>query len=503
VISDGNKGGTFFKKIPLIVLVPIEIIVLNVLMGSAILISMHLSWLLANINTVILGLVIIGIAFIYRQFSFTWLALIAVIGGIIGGMYGLEYQDIKGREFIRGISLADAVKKPEAGGYYFTEGKVRSEYTATFIRRTRDQKGRTTTTFFYAAPVTEANWTPQQEVMVWAVCGPGDNTKDWEKPFKAGIRARKMEREEFRKVVRLAIDQYGLMSHPDAILIHWVPSPDSAAQDYLGKILEAVLIWNVIWLVGLIGVRIYLFFKRKKKPVHPKQIKENAESSKDSVSGRVLIRIIFTVWCFIALEFALFLSRMKFSSFISIMGLMVGLVFFIIASVSLQVAHHKDKRPFTDLFWFLLFPFIAYGVIFFSFDFSSKLFWIFPGYFYFLSITGGFVFGILLSPFIAARDNIPKRRIKQIVREGFVYLKSHGLRSAAGIMFSAILTVLVYYYWYMLSHFVELSLFQTVIFYVFQFAAILAVIRFTYRHTKFNISKDYRLKKKYGYRDKD
>jgi len=473
------------KTIPLIILVPISLILLNILLGLAVIISMHLSWLLANINTVILALVIIGIAILYRQFNLTWLALIAMIGGVICGMYGLEFQDIKDREFLHNISLSEVVNKPEAGGYYFTNATVRSEYTTTFHKQTYDRRG-STTTFFYAAPVTEDTWNPQQEIKVWAVCGPGDQIKDWEKPFKAGLRARRLELEDFHAVVQQAIDQYGLKSHPNAVLIHWTPSPEQAAQIYLDNIIEAALVWNIIWLAGLIGTRIYLFFKRKKISTIPAQIKNDTVAHKDHIPGAVLFRVFFTVLCFIALEFALFLSQMPFSSLLSIMALVVALVFYIIASVSLQIAHHKDNGRLIHLFWFLVYPFMVYGVVFLSFDFKSRLFWLFPGYFYFLSITGGFMCGLLLSPFIAARKNIPRRRINEIVREGFVYLKSYRLRSTAGVMFTAITVVLVYYYLHLMSQFVELSPFQITAFCFFQFAAIIAVIRFTYGHTLFN-----------------
>ncbi len=480
------------KPTPLYILVPAGLVVLNVLIGIALLISMYFSWEMASFNAVILGIVTVVTAFLYRQLSFTWVALIGVAGGVICGMYAVEFQDIKGREIARNISPADAVHFPEAGGYHFTDASLRTEFTGTYVKKNTDSKGHTTTTFYYAAPVTDKNWNRNLPVMVWAVQGPGDNKENWKKPFNAGIRARKTDREEFLTTVRETRRQYNLTSNPKAILIHWVASPETAAQDYLAELVFALVFWNISWLVGLVGARIYLFFKRKKTPPPtPKKIVT-------PTSPDVLFRFIFSVYCFIALEFSIFFSKLEMSLTLAIFALVVAIVFFIVASASLHIAHRKDGRPVTDLLWMALYPYAVYGVVFLSFDVKNPFFWLFPGYFYFLTITGGFMAGIFLSPFMAGNRGESRQSIMTKVKAGFAFLKNHGKRCVAGVMFLAVTVVLVFVFLRLLSQMAQLSAFQVIGICLFLFAAILAVSRFTYRHTHFNIARDPRLKKKYA-----
>jgi len=102
-----------------------------------------------------------------------------------------------------------------------------------------------------------------------------------------------------------------------------------------------------------------------------------------------LFRFLFVVYCFATLILALVVSGFDFSSTILVMLLLIGTIFYIIASTALQVAHKKEGRPLIDLVLVIFYPFLVYYLMFFSFDIKSKLFLMFPGYFYFLVITGG------------------------------------------------------------------------------------------------------------------
>ena len=210
-----------------------------------------------------------------------------------------------------------------------------------------------------------------------------------------------------------------------------------------------------------------------------------------------LFRFLFVVYCFATLIVALVVSGFDFSSFIPVMLLIIGTIFYIIASTALQVSHKKEERPLTDLVLVILYPFLVYYLMFFSFDFKSTLFLMFPGYFYFLVITGGFILGIFLSPFMAARKGHPNEKIRYFILEGIEFIKNMGALVYAGIMFIGIFAALTYFFTRFLSRFTRWSSLQTAFFYFFLFVGIIGVIKFTYRHTSFNIARDPELRKKY------
>jgi hypothetical protein len=486
-----TKTNTPKSPTPLIKLIPLSFIVLTGILGISLLISAHISWVLAIIFSITLGLAVIVVSFLYRELSMSWTALCAVLAAILCGMYLSSYYDVKDREIIRDVSLAEAMKYPDAGGWIFTEGAVRSDLSATYAYRATHTDGTPTVSYYYAAPIITKNWNRGLPVTVWAVRQRYDKEEFWDQPLKAGVRVDPHSRDHFRTAVGIAAQKHGLTSHENFIMVKWVPSPEKAVATYLEDFKSTAIIWYIVWLVGLLAGRIFIGFRRRKQKAtgtdpEPSTTDSPAKTAKPITTAN-LLRFLFVVYCFLALEFSLFVSGLDFSSAINIILLTVAIVFFIIASTSLLKAHKSEGRPLTDLLWIMLYPFPAYAAVFFTIDIGSNLFWAFPGYFYFLAITGGFVLGIVFSPFLAKRKATEREKddIARAVRDGIGKTKSSGALRSIAILLTGAFVAVAYFFTRFLAGLAELTIVQKGIFCFLLLLAVAGVVKFTVRHTRF------------------
>lgn len=263
-------GATKGKPTSLFILIPISLILLNVILAISAAISAHLSWGLAIVIAILLGLMTITISFFYREPSFSWTALMAVVAGLICGISINSYYDVKDREIVNGITLADAVNHREAGGYRFTEGTVRTNLMGTYAKRSESSRHSSSLSYYYAAPLVTDSWTPRQPVTVWVVKQSVYKKEHWEKPLRAGLRVEAIFKDDLAMAVREAESSHGLTSHPGAVMIEWVESPEEAQEAYFTEFKETALTFNIIWLVGLLCGRLYSYFRRKKKRTRTK-----------------------------------------------------------------------------------------------------------------------------------------------------------------------------------------------------------------------------------------
>ncbi len=210
-----------------------------------------------------------------------------------------------------------------------------------------------------------------------------------------------------------------------------------------------------------------------------------------------VFRFLFVLYCFVTLVFAFIFSRLDFTAFVPATLLFVGIVFYIIAIVALQVMHQKEARSLNDLLLVIGYPYLVYFLMFFSLNYRDQQLWIIVGFFYFLVLTAGFVLGIVLSPLIAKLKEFPKEEIRGHLRFGIEFLKrGRGIGDALFLLIG-IFIALVYFYARFLLRFSHLSLYQAFVFYFFLLLGIIAVVKFTFRHTVFNIARDPELKRKY------
>lgn len=213
-------------------------------------------------------------------------------------------------------------------------------------------------------------------------------------------------------------------------------------------------------------------------------------------------RVNFLRFLFVAYGLATFILALVFSGFVNPAFwqgflLVVGLVLYIVAGVTLRVAHKTEKRPVAELIPALLYPVLAYYLMFFSFDLGTKRFWMFIGYFQFLVLTGGFMLGIFLAPVIARRS-YSKEQVAGVVKFGLRYIKSIRREAFALVLFTGIWISLAYFAARLMSRLGRPMPRQWVVFCAFFVSALVILTRFTYRHTVFNLMKDEKLKDAYA-----
>lgn len=385
------------KALGIVPLLLLNLLVLNLIIGSSMLIAAKLSWGLAVVSAVFISLLALFFSFWYRQFTLGWTVIIAITGTIISGMYIADFYDVKDANIVENIRIEEALNYPEADGFTFTNGRVATSLAVTHYVEHLDHNNNLKTTSYYAAPIVSEDWTVDQPVSLFAVAEADAQKNNWSKPYRAAIKASLSFRDELDEAARKCLSQNKLKAAPDYRLLRWVEDPRQAIAEIYADFINTWLLWNylmgggivLIWLIGLV---------RGRKQAVPEQTDPDsvAEAPKKS-SANVLIRVLFSFYLFYILMFSVFLSGIDFTDIFLILLIIVALVFYIIAQTAFHNAHVYAGRKLTELLLVLIYPFFAYIVIFFSLDLGQAHFWVFAGFFYFLMISGGFVCGIFLT----------------------------------------------------------------------------------------------------------
>ena len=208
------------------------------------------------------------------------------------------------------------------------------------------------------------------------------------------------------------------------------------------------------------------------------------ESTKKKGSG---LRTLFVLYSFAATIVSLIAARPPMSKLWVSLPVVIGFVFYLVASVALQVAHAADGRSLFELLIAAAYPFLAYAVVFFRLDVGAASFWAFPGVFYFLMFTGGFILGTLLSPLLARRKGRDWTAIGEAAWTGVEFLKGQGLFGSALIVLPALLLSLAGAALYFSAKLWVLTSFQKAVLFMFLAAGAAAVIFFTFKHTVFGM----------------
>ncbi len=385
------------KALGIVPLLLLNLLVLNLIIGSSMLIAAKLSWGLAIVNSVFISLLVLFLGFWYRQLSLGWTVLVAITGTIISGMYIADFYDVKDGVIVDSIRIEEALNYPEADGFVFTNGRVETSLAVTHYVEHLDHNNNLKTSSYYAAPIVSEDWTVDKPVGLFAVAAADAQKKNWSKPYRAAIKASVSFREELEEAARKCLSENNLKAAEGYRLVRWVEDPQQAIAAIYADFSNTWLLWNyvtgagifLIWLIGLV---------RGRKKAVPEQTDSNTVAeAPERNSVNLLIRVLFSFYLFYILMFSVFLSGIDFSDIFLTLLIIVAVVFYIISQAAFHNAHVYARRSMTELALVFIYPYLAYTVIFFSLDPAEAHFWIFTGFFYFLMISGGFVFGIFLT----------------------------------------------------------------------------------------------------------
>lgn len=245
---------------------------LNLTLAAATLTAIALPWGFVIALAVALGLALVVLSFKLKRGVFFFAGIYACFGAVLTGMYARNYVVAKGAGIVEGISVAEAVNRPPAGGYIFRDGQARADLSGGFYSTHRDVNKARESSWFYVAPVVSEEWTPSDPVTVWAACGETASCKkDWALPFRAGLRlnAETTSMKDYRQAVASAESLHGIKSHPEAVFITWVKSPQAAIEKFKSDGIETAKIWNFLWLATVLGAALIAWKKKRRAENHP------------------------------------------------------------------------------------------------------------------------------------------------------------------------------------------------------------------------------------------
>ncbi len=248
---------------------------LNAAMGAAALLSRYLSWGFGIAAGIIFGLVIVVLSFKFKRWVLFFCGIYALTGVVLTSMSIRDYVTARSGGVVEGLSVREAADHPVAGGYRFRDAVLRSDVRGQVQTSHADVNGFRTSHWYYVAAVVPEDWTGREPVAVWAACGEiASCRKDWDKPFKAGVRLNPETTSipDYRKAVEDAESSAGVTSAPNALFIAWVENPSAAIDKYKSDAFLTAKIWNIVWMVNVLAVWAFSIIKKRKAERDPRGI---------------------------------------------------------------------------------------------------------------------------------------------------------------------------------------------------------------------------------------
>jgi len=483
------------KSVKIILSLMLSFFISNLIVVISILIAFKISWTLAILNSILLGLFTIFFSFYFRKWILSWSVLIAVVASLLCGMYARDFGDLQNKKIIKGINITDTILYPNGAGYIFKNALVKTSLGVTY-QKTSKGNNRNSVSFYYAAPVVNNEWNLSTKVTVFVVGENLKETKEWNNPYMAGIKAPITFSDEFKKAVNKCIETNNLQAVSNPLILKWVSSPITAIEKNKDNIIETWILWNIVQFAGILFFYVFSLFTSKKNTETKEQsLKETPENK---IPTDILLRIIFSFYLFYILLFSLYFSKLNFTLLLPVFLGVISLILYIISVATLQIAHYKEKRSISELLYLFVYPFFVYFLTFFKLDFTNSFLWLFCGLFYFFVIAGGFIFGILLSPVIAKSKFISKREIDIQSAKGEKKAKTGNFLIMVMILIGGFFFSLTFMFLKLIKIMETIEPYKTAIFYSFLILGITLIIKFTYRHSIYNIKKDTNLQNIYN-----
>ena len=225
----------------------------------------YLGWGAGIAVGIISAVAVVVWGFVLGSVAVAIASIAAMAAAILGSLSITAYRDAARGEILRDVSVTDAVNHPTASGFYFNDAVVKTSCQGRYESSPTSRRSSARGQSYYAVPVVSADGESDTEVAVWAVCGELQAChKSWDSPLNAGLRV-SPPFDSFIEATKAAQERCGLTSHPNAVLIEWVASPEEATSQKLEDYWFAVKFWNIAWLVTAVGIAAVTGFLRRKK----------------------------------------------------------------------------------------------------------------------------------------------------------------------------------------------------------------------------------------------
>jgi hypothetical protein len=205
-----------------------------------------------------------------------------------------------------------------------------------------------------------------------------------------------------------------------------------------------------------------------------------------------LIRFLFATYIVLSYVLSAIFAGLYSGSNLENAFATTGLVFLIMAIGGLMIIHKQNSRPINELFIIIFLHALVYFLTFQTFDFLEKHLWSFMGAFNFITICGGFLFGIFLAPLIYAHSHnsiSTKPKAMEIVKEGINYIKKMRLIWFGIVLIGGTIVALVYFFNKIMISLEDLTQAKKITLYIIMITTTFIITRIVYSNTVFGITK--------------
>eukprot|EP01120_Amphizonella_sp_Union-15-10_P000808 TRINITY_DN10835_c0_g1_i2.p1 TRINITY_DN10835_c0_g1~~TRINITY_DN10835_c0_g1_i2.p1 ORF type:complete len:291 (-),score=24.47 TRINITY_DN10835_c0_g1_i2:62-934(-) len=229
---------------------------------------LHVLWFLGAINLILMlvglgayGLfwIILNLVLSLKKKKVTGCAFVVgfifITAGVMYSSY--YYHENFDSDVIRNISVTQAVDFPQAGVFYFIDGKVYTQYFGQSLVSHSDEDS-----YYCVVPIARENWTVSDIVPLWAGCytlqTPCEKAiqlaediciSNWLKPVQKGARISSKDEDSLSDAKNDALLKRGLSEYPEGSPIIIWQDPKSVSVFWLDR---ANLFWAIppiIWLL--------------------------------------------------------------------------------------------------------------------------------------------------------------------------------------------------------------------------------------------------------------
>lgn len=155
---------------------------------------------------------------------------------------------------VRGISVGEAARHPEAATFHFIDGRVLAEAAGSLTVYGGSAGRRSPLHELRIAPIVGEGWTPAMPVTAWAVSTSPDSglpRSDWSRPSRAGVRAVSIEAARIREAIARTERIYRLRPVANAPMLIWLDDPEGAIASQRWRLVKIVGVSALTWLLLL------------------------------------------------------------------------------------------------------------------------------------------------------------------------------------------------------------------------------------------------------------
>ena len=211
----------------------------------------------------------------------------------------------------------------------------------------------------------------------------------------------------------------------------------------------------------------------------------------------IIFRFLLAIYCLATFFLAIFFSGISSSSSGAAFLLTAALVFYIVSLGGLLIAHRKEGRPAIETGLLLFYPLAVRFFLFRKCDVGEPDFWLFIGVFTFIIIAGGFFLGIVLSPLIARVRGQSASKTGSAVRSGFRHIRRAVPLDFAVFFAGGVILALVLSFLRIFPSILPPDQGWSSAAYAFLAAGTAGTAWFSYRHTRFGLNENSKLRRRY------